>query len=106
MATARTASRRSSPVMRGWGTPHMLVIAHNDFRRRVVGVHDEDRHRAVVQHVVADAAEHRRAHGAAPARAHDDEVVAALLDALEDRLADRLIRASPPPPHLAGGAPG
>src|SRR3954454_2060996 len=104
MATARTASRRSSPVMRGWGTPSMLVIAHNDLGRRVVGVDDEHRHRAVVQHEVAHAAEHRRAYGAAAARAHDDEVVAALLDALEDRLADRLLGPHPRHRNVVRGA--
>src|SRR6476661_454649 len=47
---------------------------------RPVGVHDQHRDGAVVQDVVAGAAQQRCADRAAPARAHHDEVVMTTLD--------------------------
>src|SRR3954470_1944126 len=100
IATRSTASRRSGADMRRRGSAiatTMLVITHNGVKRLArrlrfhVGVDDQHRDRAVVQHVVAHAAEHGRADGAPAARAHDDEVVIALADALDDRRADRLL---------------
>src|SRR5205823_842458 len=44
---------------------------------RRLGVGDEHRDRAVAQDVLADAAEERRAHGAAAPRAHHHQVVVA-----------------------------
>ena len=46
---------------------------------------NEDRDRAVVEDVVADTAEQRRADGAAATRAHDHQVVVAVLDLPEQR---------------------
>ena len=48
-----------------------------------VDVNDEDRHMAVVEYVVADAAEQGSANRAAAARAHHAEIVLTALDLVD-----------------------
>ena len=55
------------------------------------GVDDEDGDGGVVQDVVADAAQQRGADGTSAARAHDDEVVVAVLDLAQQRDPDGLL---------------
>ena len=55
------------------------------------GVDDEDGDGGVVQDVVADAAQQGGADGTSPARAHDDEVVVAVRDLVDQRDPDGLL---------------
>jgi hypothetical protein len=61
--------------------------------RRSIGVDDENRNDAVVQDVVADAAEQGCAERAAATGAHHDEVVMTVFDLVGQRNPDRLVLA-------------
>ena len=85
----RSRRRRAPPPCPGERAPRS-ILGGPVLPRLVLGVDDEHRHLAVVERVVADAAQQRGAERAAPARAHHDEVVLAAADPRHQGLADRL----------------